>query len=198
MELEFDYYLPIEDNDGDTPLLMNDDSIDPKGTFYILRNELVADGHITYLTFREPVMAKPDLNTDYLKMDTSSVFSKKIYNALIKNSIKGLQLVPVLIRDKKNEEHDGFFIANIYQRYFSFDQEKTEFWEIDEDTEAWLDIEKIVLNRNLLSEIPLKDRLVFESKEHPSFTLYHKSIVDIIMSVNPKGINFIPVEEWNN
>jgi hypothetical protein len=37
---------------------------------------------------------------------------------------------------------------------------------------------------------------VYVSKEACKFILYHKSVVDIIMAVNPEGIVFTPVEEW--
>jgi len=32
----------------------------------------------------------------------------------------------------------------------------------------------------------------------PKLAVYHKSIVDIIMSVEPEGVCFTPVEEWND
>jgi hypothetical protein len=77
-----------------------------------------------------------------------------------------------------------------------FDEEKTEYDYIGELTGEWGDIEKIVLDKGKLAEVPLEDRLVFVSKENPAFIFYHKSVVDIIMSANPEGIVFTPVEEW--
>jgi hypothetical protein len=45
-----------------------------------------------------------------------------------------------------------------------------------------------------LSKIPLEERLVYVAKENPAFIVYHKSIVDIIMSVEPEGIRFERIE----
>jgi tmRNA-binding protein len=76
-----------------------------------------------------------------------------------------------------------------------FDKEKSTY-KISQLTKTWRTIEKLVLHNKHLSEIPLKERLVIKSKETSVLLLYHKSIVDIIMSVNPDGVSFIPVEEW--
>jgi hypothetical protein len=57
-------------------------------------------------------------------------------------------------------------------------------------------IRKIVLSPEKLSKVPLEQRLFFRMKEDFPTHLVHKSIVDIIMAVNPKGLKFTPVESW--
>ena len=66
----------------------------------------------------------------------------------------------------------------------------------DDDDDNISSIEQLFLSQKVLAKIPLEDRLVFTLKEHISFRIYHKSIVEAIMSVNPEGVTFYPIEEW--
>ena len=56
-------------------------------------------------------------------------------------------------------------------------------------------IEKLVLNKQFLSEIPLEKRLIFKLKENSTFEIFHKLVVDKIMSANPVGVQFTKVSE---
>ncbi len=56
----------------------------------------------------------------------------------------------------------------------------------------------MVINQVEMSKIILEERLMYVSKEDPAHVFYHKSIVDVIMSVNPTGIRFIRVEDWED
>jgi len=41
-------------------------------------------------------------------------------------------------------------------------------------------------------------KLIYKSKESGAYNFYHKSIVNAIMSVNPTGVKFISVEDWED
>ncbi|GHU98991.1 hypothetical protein FACS1894159_02310 [Bacteroidia bacterium] len=56
----------------------------------------------------------------------------------------------------------------------------------------------MVISQELMSQVPLEERLMYVSKESGADVFYHKSIVDLIMSVNPQGIVFVPIEKWYN
>lgn len=56
----------------------------------------------------------------------------------------------------------------------------------------------MVINKEAMAKVPLEDRLMYVSGEDMARVFYHKSIVDAIMSVNPTGVAFIPVEEWDD
>jgi hypothetical protein len=56
----------------------------------------------------------------------------------------------------------------------------------------------MVINEKEMEKVPLKERLMYVSKESSAYVFYHKSIVDAIMSVSPTGVQFIPVAEWEN
>lgn len=53
----------------------------------------------------------------------------------------------------------------------------------------------MVINKEAMAKVPLEDRLIYVSGEDSARVFYHKSIVDIITSVNLTGVAFIPVEE---
>jgi hypothetical protein len=197
MDKEFDYYFIGSTYPDNVPLLTVDDKIDAGSVAFLARSIIMPDNYIARVRFGAPVPAKPRL-VDYFSLDGGdSVFSKKIYDALEPHTVKGLQLVPAIIRGKKDVEYKDFWVANVYQRMYSFDKDKSEYGRISSFTNTWADIESVVLDKELLLKTPLEDRLVFVAKENVAFILYHKSIVDIIMSVEPEGICFTAVESWN-
>jgi len=53
-----------------------------------------------------------------------------------------------------------------------------------------------VLDEKILVMFELRKRLIFELAEDTSVTLFHQSIKEMIMSVNPKGLKFIPAIDW--
>ena len=193
---EFDYYLIASDNNYMSPLLMNDDSINSGGTMFLRRMERVEEGTTIHLEFNPPIPPKPDM-TDYLFLHCRAVFSKKVYDVLKDAAIKDFQFVPAIIKDTKGNEYADYWIAGIYREFAFLDEENTEFDGVTSDG-CWNGIEKMVINQELMSAIPLKERLIYVSKEDPAHVFYHKSIVDLIMSTNPTGVKFISVEDWED
>ena len=53
------------------------------------------------------------------------------------------------------------------------------------------------LDNDRLREIPLNERLIFILEEDCGKMLYHKSVAEAIMAVNPTGVNFTKVEDWS-
>ncbi|MDR2913057.1 MAG: hypothetical protein LBV38_07225 [Alistipes sp.] len=197
MNNDFDYYVINSDNPGNVPLMVNDDEFDSFGIGVLSQYRVMDSDFIGHIAFNPTIkIAKPRLIDAMSLRGTCCVFSKKIYDVLNEHNIKHLQLVPAIIRGYKDETFDGYWIANILQKVAFFDEEETEFGYIGASTGTWGSIEKIVLDREKLAAVPLEERLVFVSKENCAFILYHKSVVDIIMSANPEGIVFTPVEEW--
>lgn len=196
MKKEFDYYVITPTNLKHSPKLMEDfgayDSLD-----YLYMSEQAPFQHISFLKFNFLDAPKSDLNTDYLDLYGFGVFSDKVKEELDKYlPIKGFEWVTAIIRGKKKDIFDGFSIANIYLKLNCFDEKLSVFDKINDSTGEWEGIKKVVLNKEALSKIPLSERLCIRAKENFTFQLYHKSIVNIINSVNPHGLKFIPVEDW--
>jgi hypothetical protein len=191
---EFEYYLIERDGKYQSPLLMNDDKLNPSGTMFLRRMEKVSSEITVHLAFNPPIPPKPDM-TDYLFLQCRAVFSKKIYDVLNDIDIKDFQLVPAVIKDSKGEEYSDYWIAGIYRDFAFLDKDKSEYSRIDTKG-RWGGIEKMIVNDTEMAKIPLEERLMYVSKEDPAHIFYHKSIVDAIMSVNPTGVRFIRVEDW--
>lgn len=196
MNDEFDYYLIQSSGKFTPPLLRNDDDIDSSGCTFLMRSELTDINTTRYLTFNSPIPKKPEM-TDYLNLECRAVFSKKIYDVLNNLDIKDFQLVHAVVNGKKGEEYKDYWIANIIREYAFLDKDRSKFKSIT-STGQWSMIKQMVIDKGLMAEIPLEERLIYVSKESAAYVFYHKTVVDAIMSVNPTGLVFVPVEDWYN
>ena len=192
---DLNYYLIEPVITERTPLLMDAGAGNFNGIDFLYQDTTVADDYVAHLRFLMP-LKNPDMNTDFLNLEGYAVFSGKVCNALMEHMpINNLQLVKAVINEN-GEEYKDFWIANVFRNFLSFNEELSQYEEIDE--EKWYGIEQVILDKIRLSKIPLKERLVYEATEDCAFTLYHESVVDIIKSVEPKGMQFIPIEEWRS
>ena len=197
MEKEFDYYLIEKDGLYQAPSLMVDDDNDMNGLMYLYKGRKVENSHISHLTFRPPYPKKPQM-VDYHFCECRAVFSNKICDVLKTKEIRNLQLVPAIIRDRKKVEYSNYYIANICQEYAFLDPDKSDRKGSINERGRWGMINSMVLNENAVLAVPMDERLIFVTRESSAYVLYHKTIVDLIMSVNPVGLKFIPINEWYN
>ncbi|MHC6201992.1 imm11 family protein [Breznakiellaceae bacterium SP9] len=193
---EFDYYLIENDNEHTVPALMADDDFDDVDYLYDM--EEASEDTISHLTFRPPFPRKPQMVDYHFLNGGWQVFSKKIYDVLKTADIKGLQLVPAIIRSKKGEEYSDYWIANVYHEYAFLDENLSERKGSIDSHGRWGMVLRMVLNKELIIQTPLEERLIFVTRESGSYILYHKSIVDLVLSVNPIGLKFISIEKWYN
>ena len=188
---EFDYYLIGRDNTPSAPLLMPDDN---QNTMFILGREPVEElKKPMELCFRPPVPAKPRM-VDYHSLP-SSVFSQKIYEVLQPMNIEGLQLLPATVRGKNDTYYENYWVAYIYKRIACLDMKHSEY-SISEIDGKIRNVMRFFLDTDALAKIPLEKRLVFLLEEDMPKQIYHKSVVDAIMSVNPTGVGFYQIPEW--
>lgn len=193
MENNVEYYFIAGTGMSDVPLLRNNDEINPRALRFLSRQEAVEIGEPVYLCYNSPIPKEPRM-VDYHSLP-SSVFSQKIIDVLTTMGIEGTQFVPAIVSGLNGEEYRDYYIVHCYARKEVFDKERS-VYEYDEDDGYWDDIEKLFLDVDLLSKIPLSQRLIFKPKETTRFELYHQSVVDAIMAVNPEGVQFIPVDGW--
>ena len=197
MENNLDYYLIESDQAYQSPSLMRDNDRDDVGLKYLRQGIKVEDNHITYLTFNPPFPKKPDM-VDYHFCECRAVFSKKIYDILKTTEIKGLQLVSCIIHSNKGVEYNDYWVANILQEYAFLDTEKSERKGTINENGRWGMVLSMVLNKEEVLKVSLEERLTFVMRECPGYVLYHKTVVDLIMSINPVGIKFIHINDWYN
>ena len=182
-----DYYILARSNNDNYPLLEWDQK---SGMFRKWKPVAISDP--VSLRLGEPVPNNPEM-VDYHSLP-KPVVSEKINNILEAMEIYGIQLLPAKVK-VNNDELDYWFV-HIFNKIACLDLEKSQC-EIDDDDGGVLDIMRLVLNDAVLEEIPLEHRLVFVLSEYTAVYLYHETVRDAIMSVNPVGLRFFNVDEWS-
>ena len=192
MEHEFEYYLIGSDYKPNTPLLRVDDD-DDHPMWLLSEDEPIANPGEPYrLCFNSPIPKKPVM-TDYHSLP-KSVVSLKIANVLEPLNTYGMQLIPAQVRNNNtNEIYPDYHIIYIYNKIECLDM-KNATYKISESNGKVRAITKLVLDKEILSKIPLEKRMVFCLKEALSIKIYHKSLVDVIMAAKPDGVAFTPIE----
>ena len=192
MNNNFEYYLIGSDNTPSVPSLQPADGTDT--LFLIDESPIELPTKPMELWFRKPIPRKPKM-VDFHQMP-SSIFSKKIADVLCPMNIEGLQLVPATVVGNEGIEHKDYFIVYIYKKIGCLDIKHSQYDEITPDGKA-RNLLKFFLDNKKLAKIPLEKRLIFLLKEDRAKRIYHKSVVEAIMSVNPVGIRFYPIQEWH-
>ena len=191
---EFEYYIIDRAGDKAYPLIGPQD--DSRHTMmYPRTRERIENPELTQFRFCAPIPRKPVIG-DYFA-EPSSIVSKKIADALDAMHIEGIQLIPAEIETNTGDILKDYFYIHIYNYLKAVDREKSECTEDDYDPDLLLWIDSLELDKNALKDIPLIKRLVFKLYEDSSIHLYHKTVVDAIMKVNPKGVLFTKVEDWS-
>lgn len=148
------------------------------------------------MKFDGPYPKKPTM-MDYHSDGVVELISDKIEQALAPLHIKGIQLPKATFLDPKNGTlYTNYYYLHIHHYLECMDKEHSNFIG-DEDLDIVLAIKKLVLDHEILAQIPLQDRLVFRLDEDSAFKLFHKSVVDAIMATEPAGIRFVKVESYN-
>ncbi|GHU70342.1 hypothetical protein FACS189413_10560 [Bacteroidia bacterium] len=191
MENEFEYYVIERAGDKAYPLLKTaNNSIHTSNYLFFNKKNEILNPEVMEFVFGKPYPRKPIIG-DYFSQ-TESIVSEKIKNVLEPLKIKGIQLIPATVTSNKGEVYEGYYYIHIYHRIEAMDRENSKY-EQDDD---YFSIDRFFLDKKILEKIPLEERLIFKLKESPTEKLYHKSIVDAIVAVNPTGVQFIKVEKW--
>jgi hypothetical protein len=191
MSNEFEYYLIGGDGNFSAPSLKTDEGYN----YGSMIGDEPKEIELMKLCFRNPVPKKPQM-LDFHFM-VNSVISKKIYDVLAPMNIYGVQFIPAVVRNNKtNELYENYFCVYIYNKITCLDMEHSKYTISPLDGKV-TDIRNFSLDNKKLSEIPLEKRLVFLLKEDIAKRIYHKSVVDAILSINPEGIQFGKITEWH-
>ena len=190
MSFDNQYFILERENNDNYPLLEWDEvrnSLED-GIFADLE-ELRIEEPIN-LVLGEPVPDSPQLvDYHYLPPD---VFSDKVAEIIREMALFKTQLFPARITHK-DKVMEGYYIFHIFNEIECMHMERS----IYKKRASSYAIEKLSLNEELLSKFEEKQRLVFRLEEKPSKKLYHQKVVDKIMKVNPVGLRFIRLDEWD-
>lgn len=188
----------MESNDLDYYLLQWDD---PTNSIPLIRGI----GRIGYLSGSKPIdnitgvrmevydpIPKNPLMADYI--GPKNVFSQKIGRVFKSLELDYLQFVPVILEGKNKEEYDYVYVR-ICNAITCIDIEKSDC-KYNERFNIIKRVKSIVFDEEKLMEIPLEKRLIFTPERLIEQKVFHKSVVDKIMAVEPVGIKFIKVEDF--
>jgi len=190
--LRDEYYVIERENNDDYPLFSWDQK---SGKFGLGRP----------LEIKEPVKLRlgEPISHNFEWVDFHAlpdpVFSRRVVNVLVPMDIYGIQLVPAKVRNPKDpfDEPRDYWFMHVWNRIACLDKEQSEVRTNRSGTRIF-SIDKFVLNEKSLGAFELRKRLVFEVTEKTSVLLVHQSIKDAILSVQPIGVRFFPVSEWNS
>lgn len=192
MAEEFEYYCMFKTGEEFIPLiLLGDDGTNDS----LYATEKVKDPPTINFYLQKPV--PPKLPPVDLMTCPDLIFSDKLATLLNSLNISGIQLIPgQFIANGKpyTETETKYWGLLVYHEIECVDTELSDV-EIDCGID---DVKKLVLNKKILREIPLENRLIFKLEEDCTYQMFHKSIVDKIIEVNPRNIRFVKVEEITN
>jgi hypothetical protein len=188
MTREFEYYRINRKNDDAIPLLDQDDGC-PN---YLYQENRIANPEPMLFQIGDPIPRRPKM-ADY-HASPSSVISKKIFDVLEPQNIEGIQLLPSIIRGKNDELFHNYWAIHIFKRIKCVDDKLSD---CIVKSIRLSRVKKLVLDKKILESIPLNKRLIFRLKEDFAYQLFHVSIVESIMAVNPEGIRFTNIEKWH-
>ena len=187
MEKSFEYYRIFSTNDPDIPLIKEDTDTD-----YLYKTKRrIENPELMVFKLAEPIPRIPKF-VDY-HWTPRTVLSQKIYEILAPLNINTIQLLPAIIEDTKGNKHENYWGLKHLRKMDCLDRELSD---CEFKSYGLNNIKKLVLDKKILQEIPLEDRLIFLLGEQP-YDLFHVSIVNAIMEINPEGIQFINIEDFN-
>ncbi|HED33999.1 MAG TPA: hypothetical protein ENJ08_07270 [Gammaproteobacteria bacterium] len=187
--LQAEYYVIKRENNDNYPLF----SWDQKSGEFSMGKPVEYKDPVK-LRLGEPI--SPNFEwVDYHSL-SGPVVSKRVADVLAPLNIHGIQLVPAEVRNPKDpfSEIKNYYFLHVWNRIHCLDKEKSEL-ELYKDGSIF-GIEEFVLDEKILGMFELRKRLIFELAEDISVTLFHQSIKEVIMAINPKGFRFIKATDW--
>ena len=150
-------------------------------------------GEIIEAQLGDPLPRRPIL-ADYLT-GAKDFVTKKIADVMLAMNMEGVRIVPIELSDQKGGYIEDYYCIYVDDNtYEALDKEKSDY-EYDEECDMYY-INEYVLDREVLKKIPLNKRLGWRLLEDPGIYLYHKSVIDEIKKLNPTGVEFINIEEY--
>lgn len=165
---------------------------------YAFPEEYEEGAYSTIFTFPSkpiPVLAKNKPEEHQLSdiiMEPEFSISKTFFDKIQLKSLYGTNWIPIKLIDKG--EHD-FMMLQLAHELDVICPEKSDFKRLRRGNITGM--RKVTIDPDKLSSIPLQKRLVFRDQAWGFHTFFHKSIVNEISSKAPRGIKFVPIENFN-
>jgi len=191
---EYDYYVIDRAEDQAYPLISElDGSIHTSEYIYNHNKKRIKKPRQMQFVFGKPVPRKPIIG-DYFSQP-ESIVSARVKRVLESFHLKGVQFVPAVIYGNNNEILDNYYYIHILKQIRAMDMDKSDY-KRDANDESFFYIDSLELDKYILKKIPLEKRLVFKLEENLTLNLYHRSVMEAIMAIDPVGVKFMKVAKW--
>jgi hypothetical protein len=185
----------VTPNGAEYPSLKYSNKYEPHSSMELLSEEVLDETkRILSIWFIEPM--PPIEFADFHNLEaTNLVVSEQIKNVLESFNLKDVQLIPAVILDKKEKQHDGFYIIKVNNLLKVMDKENSS-WEEYEKKLGKGSIGELVLDNEVMDKIPLEERFVFAAWEDNGKVLFHHFVIEKMLELNPKGLNITGLIDW--
>ena len=176
------------ENCDDHPLLK---AADRETASAVVRADPVPDDFVAKLQLRPPVPRHPRW-VDFHNMP-EPVISAKIVNVLRTLELPMVQLLEAQIEGADGEEL--YHVLHVMNLISCLDRERSSV--ATSRTGAIIEIERLVLDEQILEQIPEQNRKLFILEEDTSVYLVEKGVAELIMDAQPVGLKLYHTSEWH-
>lgn len=163
-------------------LLMKDNYIDPT---------IILKFYFDETTVKEPILY------DHIEKGMSPLFSKRVKEVLeLFDYFPAVQCVESAITFK-DQIFEEYYYLNILN-YISCVDTNHSIFDTKRRTGKIGTFDKLVLLEDTLNNKSLPQRLIFRLEEAASVVLFHESVVEAVMKIEPTGLKFYHVDKWNS
>ena len=121
----------------------------------------------------------------------------EIYKTLKVRNILDVSYYPAVYVDDLGNLHENFWFMNVLKMRDCWCRKRSDYMDSSPSSTGKYYIEKIVLDENVLNQVPVEQRLIFKlGGSMIAYTLIHKSLVNVFLSVGVNPESFIPIKDY--
>jgi len=180
-ELQFHYLdIYLDEHDGVNPINNR------------IECGLAPEKYSYEINLAEPIPNEPEY-VDFHTYDSEQSVSNKFVQAFA--GFPGVQFVQGTHGKVISELKLDYYYMHYLNSIKCMDIEKSK---ADVDSSGFImSYKKLVLNYEVLSNIPEEQRLIFWLREDPMTFIVHQKFVDIYNEAGLEGARFVPIEQYN-
>lgn len=121
------------------------------------------------------------------------VVSQRVKERFDELNLKDVQFVPATIKDDKGQVHEDYYAMHVYNAVRCADLETSEWRASVRNPDRVMSFDKLVLDNEALDKVPLEERLAVMVDEQKLTHIYHRTVVDHLLKIQPEGIRFYSI-----
>jgi hypothetical protein len=127
---------------------------------------------------------------------SSFVVSPKLYAVLSSLNIEGIQFIPVNLLEYGEVKYTDFWYVHVYN-ILPVLSVKNSRYQTFHGKNILNNLLKIKFNSRKLGAVNLQNRLIFKLPLSRSYFIFHVSVVEKVIPVNPVGLQFIQISKMD-